>query len=210
MAEKVERKVSPIGEAKWAHVHQPKSAFKDPKTGVVKGDPKYEIDVVFEKGGGWSGLCQNIISQYKADNYPRYPQGGKYIESDYGPIKTEVNDQGETTGRFYISFKTGEKFPPRVFDKYGQIISPEVLIGNGSKVKVAYKENHYPGFGGGINLYLNAVQVVELVEYSGGNATDYGFETEENTDNPFDEPRQEPDGGPGERPIEIPDDEIPF
>ena len=55
----------------------------------------------------------------------------------------------------------------------------QLLIGNGSKVRVAYTENVYEPFGGGINLYLNAVQVIELVEYQNKSAQAYGFDVEE-------------------------------
>ena len=37
-------------------------------------------------------------------------------------------------------------------------------------------ENEYEAFGGGINLYLNAVQVMELVESGTYTAESYGFD----------------------------------
>jgi hypothetical protein len=54
-------------------------------------------------------------------------------------------------------------------------------LGNGSRVRVNYKEASYEGFGGGFNLYLNAIQVLEHVEISGGTADDYGFGEEEDS-----------------------------
>ena len=39
-------------------------------------------------------------------------------------------------------------------------------IGNGSKVNVSYFPKEYSVYGGGVKGYLNAVQVVDLVEYS--------------------------------------------
>ncbi len=199
MAEKPERKVSPIGEAKWAHVHRPKAPFEG------TGDPKYMIDVIFEKGGEWDPLCKKIMEVSRAKGYANKP------------IKPEKDDMDQPTGRFFITFKTAAQFPPRVFDRFGTVIPPEVLVGNGSKVRVAYRENEYKGLGGGFNFYLNAVQVIELVEYSGGNATDYGFETEKGTAEPdwngdsqgaLGEPWPEPDGlGEGLPPD---GDSIPF
>ena len=44
--EKLQRMKTPIGEAKWAHLQKPKAAFVD-KNGRVKGEPKYQLDVVF-------------------------------------------------------------------------------------------------------------------------------------------------------------------
>ena len=43
---------------------------------------------------------------------------------------------------------------------------------------VSYIENEYTAFGGGINFYLNAVQVKVLVEYKPKTAEAYGFPVE--------------------------------
>jgi hypothetical protein len=53
-----------------------------------------------------------------------------------------------------------------------------VAIGNESRVRVNYTPAEYDGFGGGITLYLNAVQVVELVPYAKQTAEAYGFEVD--------------------------------
>jgi|GEM_PF-1920440 len=164
--EKKERKVTPIGEAKWAYLDKPKPAFADPKTGKSKGEPKYQIDVVFDpKDPEWGAWGRNLSEAIKA-------MGGSQ-----SPIKKEFNQNDEHTGRYYVTFKTSDKFQPKVFDKAGNILEG-VKIGNGSKVRVSYIENEYTAFGGGINLYLNAVQVIELVEFGNYTAEAYGFDVE--------------------------------
>lgn len=158
--EKKERKITPIGEAKWAHLDKPKPPFQG------KGDPKYMIDVVFDpKDPEWAEWGKALSEAVKKI-------GGKQ-----SPLKKELDSNDAPTGRYYVTFKTSDKFQPRIFDKYGKVVEG-VKIGNSSKVKVAYIENEYTSFGGGINLYLNAVQVIELVEFGSYTADSYGFSVE--------------------------------
>lgn len=160
-----ERLVSPIGEAKWAHIHQPKAPFRE--NGQDKGEPKFQIDVVFEKTDpAWAAWAKAIMTRIRA------------MKAKNVPIKEEMGLDDVPTGRFYVTFKSSQKYKPGVFDRYGLEITEDKLIGNGSKVRVNYTPNEYQGFGGGINFYLNAVQVIELVEYKPHDAKAYGFETE--------------------------------
>ena len=173
--EKKERKVTPIGEAKWVYLQTPKPAFTDPKTGKAKGEPKYQIDVVFDpKDPSWNAWAKNLSEAVKK-------------VGTQSPIKKEYNQNDEPTGRYYVTFKTSDKFKPSVFDKHGKTLT-DIKIGNGSKVRVSYLENEYEAFGGGINLYLNAVQIYELVEFGEYTADSYGFDVipEEDGVNPFD------------------------
>ena len=165
-----ERKLTPIGEAKWAHVHEPKEPFES------KGEPKYQIDVVFDKSDEkWVAWAKDLSDKVKALPEQVDKKTGDKLAKQ-SPIKRELDAQDEPTGRFYVTFKTGSRFKPGVFDKAGKVVDSSVLIGNGSKVRVAYVENVYTAFGGGINLYLNAVQVVSLTEYSNHSAESYGFD----------------------------------
>ena len=176
MSEKKERKVTPIGEAKWAHIHNPKAAFVE--NGVPKGAPKYQIDVVFSQDNPeWSAWAKAVMETLRSIPEAIDKKTGQTLQKQT-PIKRELDENDQPTGRFYVSFKTGETFKPGVFDISGQPIPENVLIGNGSKVRVSYVENVYPAFGGGINFYLNAVQVVELVEYKSQSAASYGFPVE--------------------------------
>jgi hypothetical protein len=179
--EKKERLLTPVGEAKWAHVHIPKEPFAGDKD---KGK-KYSIDVVFDPTDpAWKAWGADIKS--------RAP-GGKGV-----PIKQEKDEGDNPTGRYFSTFKTGEQYPPRVFDKYGKEIPKDVLIGNGSKVRVSFTPATYEGFGGGLTLYLSAVQVLELVEYKGRSADAYGFDVEQESTR-----AELPPGVP-------PEDELPF
>lgn len=192
MAEKKERKLTPVGFAKWAHVHTPKEAFRD-KSGRVQGDPKYQIDLCFTQDDPqWKEWSSKIMAEIKAMPQQIDKKTGEPIKKQV-PIKRELDSADQPTGRFYVTFKTGDKFQPGVFDRFGIAIPESILIGNESKVRVSYTPVAYEGFGGGIALYLNAVQVLELVEYKSANAEAYGFEVEKLPDtskeqqNPFDD-----------------------
>lgn len=178
--EKPIRMVTPIGEAKWAHIHTPKPPFEG------KGNPKYQIDVVFSGDDEeWKAWATDLAAKVKALPQQVNKKTGE-VYSKQQPIKRELDDNDIATGRFYVTFKTSDKFKPGIFDKSGHIIPPEILIGNGSLVQVAYTENVYDAFGGGINLYLNAVKVVELVEYQNKTAQGYGFDVEDAPVSAFD------------------------
>ncbi len=175
MSEKKENILTPIGEAKWAHVQTPKQPFKDER-GVSKGDPKYQIDVVFDpKDTEWARFTEAVKRRLDALPQQVDKKTQKPIEKQ-DPIKYELDDNDRPTGRMYVTFKTGEKFQPGVFNKYGEAIKDKV--GNGSKVRVSFTPVPYEAFGGGLALYLNAVQVLELVEFGTRSAASYGFETE--------------------------------
>ena len=191
MSEKKERKTTPVGEAKWAHIHNPKVAFVD-EHGNKKGDPKYQIDVVFSKDDPmWAPWAKTVMENLRAMPEQIDKKGGVTLQKQT-PIKRELDENDQPTGRFYVTFKTSDKFKPGVFDQYGKVMPETTLIGTGSKVRISYIENVYQGFGGGINFYLNAVQVVNLVEYKPQNAEAYGFPVESQDDS------------------KPPDDDVPF
>lgn len=177
MQEKEKQQITPIGEAKWAHIHTPKTPFKDP-TGKTQGDPKYQIDVVFEKDDPeWASWAKAVMEKLKSLPDQIDKRTGEVVRKQ-SPIKRELDEADEPTGRYYVTFRTSDKFKPGIFDRYGKVIPPDVLIGNGSKVRVNYIGNVYEAFGGGINFYLNAVQIVDLVDYKSRNAEGYGFKIE--------------------------------
>lgn len=173
MAEKKKRYTTPIGFAKWAHLNTPKPPYK----GDPDKDPKYMIDVCFTVDNlEWRAWAQDLKAQIDALPTQSNRQGETLKKQM--PIKKEMGEDDQPTGRFFATFKTGERFKPGVFDKYGKLLLEGILIGNESKVRVSYVMSPYEGFGGGIALYLNAVQVLDLVEYKSQNAEAYGFTVE--------------------------------
>jgi hypothetical protein len=80
-------------------------------------------------------------------------------ESPKLPIKKD-----KKTGQLFLEATSGEKYRPAVFDAKNNKIPGGLAIGGGTKMKLDVSINAYEGFGGGINLYMNAVQVLDLVE----------------------------------------------
>lgn len=170
--DKKEKLVTPVGFAKWAHLSQPKPSFDE------KGKPKYQIDVCFsDSDPAWKEWGARLRAELNKLPYSMDKNTGN-AKPHVMPIKKELDQDDKPTGRFYVTFKTGEQYKPAVFDKYGKPFPEDVLIGNESRVKVNYVTVPYEGFGGGLALYLNAVQVIELVEYKSRSADSYGFDSE--------------------------------
>lgn len=171
---------TPVGEAMWAHLAKPR-AFQE--KGKDAGAPKFSIEVYFKpEDPAWKEFLDTLKTAC----------GGKKL-----PIKGEDDEHEQKTGRAYASFKTGEKFKPHMFDKYNNKMEENILLGNGSKVRVNFSPNEFTAFGGGVNFYLNAVQVVDLIEPQ--SAKGYGFDAE-----PL------PAGGAGAAKPPQEEDDLPF
>jgi hypothetical protein len=176
MAEKKQKLLTPVGTANWAYLTKPK-IFTDDK-GRQKGTPKYQIDVVFDpKEPAWNVWAGELKRAIEALPFQVDEKTGQTMPKQM-PIKKEFDANDQPTGKFYVTFKTGEKFKPAVFDRYGKELPENVLLGNGSRVRVSYTTEIYTAFGGGITLYLNAVQVIDLVEYKSHDAKAFGFDVE--------------------------------
>ena len=192
MSKKIQRINTPIGEVRYAHLNTPKAAFDD------KGAPKYEITLRFKPDDpAWKKFCQEVTAMHKA--------AGTAPNPIHWETEKDENEKKVKTGFLALRFKTGEQFKPSVFDAYGRPLPEGVKVGNGSMAKVNCSPTPYPGFGGGITLYLNAVQVTELIPY--GASTDpsaFGFDIKDppppdgmnaNESDGSGEPPEETEGG---------------
>lgn len=172
------RKITPVGEAKWAHIHEPKAGFVDPH-GNAKGEPKYQIGIAFDpKDPAWNAWGKDMNAKLAALPQQINKATGEKIAHQV-LVRRELDREDQPTGRYYVTLKTGAKFKPGLFDRCNKPLPDGTMVGNKSKIRVAYTENTYDAFGGGINLYLDAVQVLELVEFQARGAEAYGFAAEE-------------------------------
>jgi hypothetical protein len=64
------------------------------------------------------------------------------------------------TGGFTLEATSDDR--PPVFDAKNRGVPAKVIIGCGSTIKLDVTVSPYTGFGGGINLYINSVQLLEL------------------------------------------------
>jgi hypothetical protein len=93
------------------------------------------------------------------------------------PFSPEVDDQGNETGNIVFKFKS--KRQPKLYDAKGKVITKNLQVASGTVAKVATAINPYAtGINVGVSLYLNDVQIIELVEYGKGSlfGQEDGFE----------------------------------
>ena len=137
--EKKKIEVSPMGTIVYAWLENPQPPFKG-----KEGDGKYTVTLALS-----------------ADD----PANKKWCEAFDAttkfigrPWKTD-----EESGNIFVKFKSD--YPAKLVDSRNVELAAGVFPSRGSQVRVAYVPNEYPGFGGGINLYLHGVQVLEFREY---------------------------------------------
>lgn len=149
--------LSPIGEADYPHLDTPDRQF-DPKG-------KYGVSLVLD---------------------PKIPEQAEYLKqieelarTKVGagasvPIRDHKDSDGNPTGEKVVKFTSS--FAPKVYDKFNKPLENK-MVGRGSVIQVAAVPNAYKNVAGhsGINLYLVAVSVRELVEPTGSGAEGFGF-----------------------------------
>ena len=172
---------SPKGKASYAWVVKPDTRFAE---GGV-----YKISLILPTD---SKECEMLVEQIQEVFTDEY--GMKKLKAASFPIKPEIEKETEEeTGNTIFTFKSQK--PPRLYNAKGQpILSPGNLrIGGGSDVKVNFTAKAYSkGAKEGVALYLNAVQVINLVEVKSagmfsaedGNFDSTGFAAEEEDEAP--------------------------
>lgn len=186
---KYETFTSPLGVAVWPHLNGPDTKFKD--------GGEYHTKLAFRPDS------DPKAQQFLDDLQARFDAYVDEVKAEIGPAKAkklklnepftaELDDDGNETGRVLVKFKMNATYTkkdktqgtnkPRFFDSRGNPLTNPPSIGNDSKLRIAYSVAGYnTPQGTGISLYLNAVKIVELVEYSGnaGNAKTFGFDEDE-------------------------------
>jgi hypothetical protein len=88
--------------------------------------------------------------------------------AEYGQqklAKAHMPFKKDDSGNIVFNFKS--KLKPRLYDSAGKPITGDVSVGGGSIVKVSGAFGPYnKGANTGVALYLNAVQIINLVEFS--------------------------------------------
>jgi hypothetical protein len=87
------------------------------------------------------------------------------------------------TGELTLKVASGEKYPPALLDAKGkEIPRAKVEVGGGTIAKVDVNLSYYEGFGGGFNLYMNFVQIIELQKKGFNVQEEEGFSYEDDGD----------------------------
>jgi hypothetical protein len=150
---------TPIGVARYPKISKPDT------TGEY-ADNKYKTDVVFSDDD--LKTVKKQLLDFAKENYTA-DEVKKIVGTDGWPIK-EAKDKetGEVTE--FVRFKSQRK--PIIIDAKRNPIPNSVEVGGGSRIRVGGTLNAYKKGGNkGINIYLNAVQVIELQQ--GFNINDF-------------------------------------
>lgn len=176
---------TPKGTAVFPQIVKPTKKFD--KDGV------YEIKLRLDKKEDKAFIA--AIERHYETNYQSQCEvkGVQELKRADYPFKDVTDkDTGKPTGEVEFKFKMkasgvnqeGDKWEqrPKIFDPAGNPIAPSdaPMIGSGTTCKVNF---HISGWntniGCGISLKLRAVQIIKLVEYSGGgDAASFGFSNE--------------------------------
>jgi hypothetical protein len=188
MGEKYQYKkiMSPEGTLIWPHLNTPDDKF-------VKPDGVYHCKLAVEKGDDLDAYVAQLEAErdrFIAANPKGYKGAtlksfGKKIADLYDD---EFDDEGEETGRVIFKYKLKPFFgkdneytqEPKLYDPRGVKYSPYPNVGNDTVAKIHgemfpyYMESNKET---GVSLRCQNVQVLELVEYSGGEENPFGDES---------------------------------
>lgn len=209
--------VSPKGELMWAKVGKPGVA----NAGKPDEREEYSVDLLLSKADAEAQGLVKQIKQLFVDAHGTSSRPGP----NGLPYKTYLDEQGNETELWKFTFRRGVETrrgnllpPPVVQDAKGAPWPADVLIGNGSAGRVAFKPYTWsnPEGGKGISLQLEGVRVLHLVPYVPPSAADAFGDGEEGYVLTGEEPRVAPAGaaqpgqvdGWGEGPSS--EEEIPF
>jgi len=199
MATKNTRYTTPKGTAKYPWLNTPDTKFNP--------DGEYKVTLVVPVQEA-NTIMQFLDEQLALSNAKATKENpGKKIKQADAPYKVdEENGNVEITFKMKakVELKSGDSFEqkPALFDAKGKPLM-DVNVGGGSKIKVSYEciPFYTALIGAGISLRLRAVQVIDLVEYTGGAAAGaYGFEAEEGFEAGDSSPFSEAEDGNEESP----------
>lgn len=157
--------VSPLGEAWWAKVLEPADGYEE-------GDPRaWSIDLVLDPTEAETiAFIEKLEALFEETNGP----GAKQAKNCW-PFADQVDQNKNPTGKLRFRFKRTETSargnlmsPPVIVDAKKNPWPQDCLIGNGSKVKVAFTAwgwTEKRSGAKGISLTLESLQVLDLVAY---------------------------------------------
>ena len=159
------------GQALWAKVFEPDTKFN--------ADGVYSINLLIPESESHElGEClETMRDEYMQEEAKRNPKIAAKLSTK--PVFEEHYDkEGNPTGEMELKFKQNAKIKLRdgststakvmVVDAKRNVMKGDVLIGNGSTVKVAFEPRPYLLASTkqvGVSLRLKGVQVIDLSEY---------------------------------------------
>ena len=172
------------GSAQWAKVLEPDTKWNP------LGDYSIKLQLSQEEAAEMSERIEEIVQEeFKRAVKEKPPLKNTLTTQDVAQTVYD-KDTGDDTGKVEFKFKLKAKVQrkdgtyyeqaPAVIDAKKQPLPKDMLIGNGSRVKVAFEPFPYIMQSTkkvGVSLRLKAVQVIDLVEY--GNSAASVFDEED-------------------------------
>lgn len=164
------------GKAYWAHVHSPET-YEGQQLGY-----SIMVKIDDDKLEALKNKLENLFNEAET-TMAKKPNRKK-------PMNLSIKEDSKAgecikakTKHYYKNRETGEITPKTlpVFKKNGEPLEQGVKIGNGSEVIINVTPSPYVVNSStyGVQLRLNAVQVLNLVEYGTPSAQAFGFDIED-------------------------------
>ena len=202
---KFKAKLTPMAEARWAHIHKPNTKFNE--MGVFQTE--LILDIEDEKTHEFTSELQEMldkVEEWAEAELEEMKQKKPKLKKTLGPLQQykpweeEIDDEGEDLGTISVRFKKAATYKDKksgkviknkvnLFDAKGKLIKQKIAIGNGSKIVIEYYPspflqitNNIPTYG--LSLKLNKVQVVVLEAFGSDTSSSFktmegGFDAEE-------------------------------
>lgn len=172
------------GSAQWAKVFEPDTKFNP------LGDFSINLQMTAAQAAPMCERLEQLVQEKFAEVVKADPrQKNTLTTADVSNVVYD-RDTGDDTGNVEFKFKLKAKVQkrdgtyyeqqPAVLDAKKKPLPKDVLVGNGSRVKVAFEPITYSMASTkkvGVSLRLKAVQVIDLVEF--GNSAASVFDEEE-------------------------------
>ena len=172
------------GSALWAKVFEPDTKFNP------LGDYSINLQMPVADAAAMSEQLEGIVQAKFNEAIKEDPRLKNTLTTQDVCATVFDRETGDDTGLVEFKFKLKAKVQkrdgtyyeqqPAVLDSKKVPISNQVLVGNGSRVKVAFEPIPYVMAStkkAGVSLRLKAVQVIDLVEY--GNSATSVFDEED-------------------------------
>ena len=141
------------GKAKFCYLTSKDEAFGS-------GEYKVTLEVPKDKSQEHIKALQEIVSKEVAEEHKLRPNQTAPLKRANLPYV----DAGDV-----VEFKLHSKFKPKLWDRDQKVIGPEVAVWKDSTMWIDYKASGYnKRVGLGVTLYIQSVQIDELVQGSTG------------------------------------------
>ncbi len=141
------------GKAKFCYLTSPDEAFGS-------GSYKVTLETSKEKAQEHIKALQGIISKEVAEEHKARPGQTALLKRANLPYKEEGD---------VVTFKFHSKFKPKLWDRNQKELGADVAVWKDSTMWLSYKAQGYnKSVGLGVTLYIQGVQIDELVQGSAG------------------------------------------